>query len=202
MDVIRYLIALMLVAAVPVAIIFWLLVHPFTGFWRRLGTTKAYLVLCTVLVAVVVCMVALRGYLLVSDFGFSVPLASLGVLFLLVSGWLLFKLRQKLSLKAMLGVPELSAEPEKGSLIADGIYARIRHPRYTQMTLAIIGYALIANYPAAYGAFVLWCLGIYAVTVLEERELEDRFGGAYRTYRELVPRFVPRIRNKKNDQMQ
>ncbi|HJV66981.1 MAG TPA: isoprenylcysteine carboxylmethyltransferase family protein [Geomonas sp.] len=202
MDLIRYLIALMLIAAVPVAIVFWLLVHPFTAFWRRMGTGKAYTVLFAVLVAVIATMLALHRSLLVSDFGLNVPLAGVGVLFLLVSGWLLFKLRQKLSLKAMLGVPELSAESEKGSLIADGIYAKIRHPRYTQMTLAIFGYALISNYPAAYGAFIVWCLGIYAVTVLEERELECRFGEAYGRYRKRVPRFVPRFGQRHKDNMQ
>jgi protein-S-isoprenylcysteine O-methyltransferase Ste14 len=29
---------------------------------------------------------------------------------------------------------------------------------------------------------------------LEERELRERFGGPYRRYCELVPRFVPRLR--------
>lgn len=194
MDLIRYLIALMLIAAVPVAIVFWLLVHPFVNFWRRMGKRKAYSVLFVVLVAVIAVMVTLRRWLLAWDSGLNFPLAAVGMLFLLLSGWLLFKLRQKLSLTAMLGVPEISPQSEKGELIADGIYARIRHPRYTQMTLAIFGYALIANYPAAYGAFVVWCVGIYAVTVLEERELVDRFGEAYRAYRKQVPRFVPRIK--------
>lgn len=193
MDLLRYLIALMLIAAVPAAIVFWLLVHPFTRFWRRVGKTRAYAVLFTVLVAVIVCMVALRAPLLTDDFGLNVPLAVVGVLFLLCSGWVLFKLRQKLSLSAMLGVPELSPESEKGTLITDGIYAKIRHPRYTQMTLALIGYALISNYPAAYGAFVTWCIGIYAVTLLEERELRDRFGAAYRDYSARVPRFIPKL---------
>lgn len=193
MDVMRYVIALMLTAAVPAAIVFWLLVHPFVSFWRKIGKGKAYTAICTVLLGVIASMVALRGRLLVGDLGLNVALCCFGVLLLLLSGWLLFKLRQKLTVKTLLGVPELSQAPEQGSLIVDGIYRKMRHPRYTQMTLAILGYALIANYPAAYGAFVLWCLGIYAVTVLEEKELEDRFGEAYRAYQKQVPRFLPRI---------
>ena len=193
MNEIRYVIAVMLLAAVPGAIIFWLLVHPFARFWRSLGKSRAYAVLCSAVVFVMACMIALRGRLLAVDSGMSIPLAGIGVLSLLVSGWLLFKLRQKLTVRALVGVPELSPESGKGTLITDGIYARMRHPRYTQMTLAILGYALIANYPATYGAFVLWCFGIYAVTVLEERELSDRFGSAYSAYRARVPRFVPWI---------
>ena len=194
MNEIRYWITVMLTAAVPGALVFWLLVHPFARAWRRLGTTRAYLVLSTVLVAVMASAVALRGRLLTADFGASFPLAGVGVLLLAASGWLLYMLRQKLSVKALIGVPELSPDADKGTLINTGIYARMRHPRYTQMTLAILGYALVANYPAAYGAFVLWCVGIYAVTVLEERELEERFGPAYRSYRQQVPRFIPRLR--------
>ena len=194
MNEVRYWIAVMLTAAVPGALAFWLLVHPFAGFWRRLGTSRAYAVLCTALVAVMACAVALRGRLLGADFGTSLPLAGVGACLLALSGWLLFRLRQKLTVRTLIGVPELSSAAGKGALITSGIYARMRHPRYTQMSLAILGYALVANYPAAYGAFVLWCFGIYAVAVLEERELEERFGPAYRSYRAQVPRFVPRLR--------
>jgi protein-S-isoprenylcysteine O-methyltransferase Ste14 len=34
----------------------------------------------------------------------------------------------------------------------------------------------------------------YAITVLEERELVDRFGERYRRYQREVPRLVPRWR--------
>lgn len=191
MNKLRYIIAIMLLAAIPAAILFWLMVHPFTRFWRRLGKTKTYILLGAVAAVVMASMVALRRLLLSADFGFSLPLFVIGLLFLVVSGVLLKKLRQKLTLKALVGVPELSPESGRGSLITDGVYAKIRHPRYTQMTLALFGYALIANYPAVYGAFAIWIVGIYAVTVLEERELEERFGQPYRDYRARVPRFWP-----------
>jgi len=34
--------------------------------------------------------------------------------------------------------------------------------------------------------------GIYAVALLEERELLARFGDEYRTYCRRVPRFIPK----------
>ncbi len=197
MDSIRYVIALLLIVAVPAAIVFWVLIHPFVRFWRRLGAATAYAAVCTVVAMVMVTMVALRDRLLAADFGLSVPLCVVGLVCLALAGWLLVKLRQKLTVRVLVGVPELSSYPGSGPLITDGIYARVRHPRYGQMTLAILGYALIANYPAAYGAFFLWCGGIYVVTVLEERELAARFGAAYRDYASRVPRFVPRLMQRR-----
>ena len=196
MDYIRYVIALVLTVAVPAAIVFWLLIHPFVRFWRRLGTVPAYAIVCTMVAAVMATAVSFRGRLLAADFGLNVPLAVVGLILLFLSGRLLLRLRRKLKVRVLIGVPELSSDTEAGKLITDGIYATVRNPRYSQMTLAILGYALIANYPAAYGAFLFWCVGIYVVTLLEERELSARFGEAYRDYVRRVPRFVPRLRRR------
>lgn len=200
MDSIRYAIALLLIVAVPAAIVFWLLIHPFARFWRRLGAATAYTIVCSAAAVVMATAVALRGRLLAADPGMSIPLGVAGLVCLILSGWLLFKLRQKLTVRVLIGAPELSSDPKSGALITDGIYARVRHPRYVQMTLAVLGYALIANYPAAYGAFLLWCAGIYAVVILEERELAARFGAAYSDYAKRTPRFVPRLRFKQTKQ--
>ena len=191
MDTIRYVIAVMLLAAIPAAIIFWLLIHPFARFWRRLGTRRSYFILCPIAFSAMAGMVMLRGRLLAADFGLNVPLALVGLALLVAAGIMLITLRKRLTVRVLIGVPELSPE-QPGALIIDGIYARIRHPRYVQMTLAILGYALIANYPAVYAAFLLWIAGIYSVALLEERELLDRFGDEYRTYCRHVPRFIPK----------
>jgi protein-S-isoprenylcysteine O-methyltransferase Ste14 len=34
---------------------------------------------------------------------------------------------------------------------------------------------------------------LYGITLMEERELVERFGQAYRQYQQRVPRFVPRM---------
>ncbi|HEY6007177.1 MAG TPA: isoprenylcysteine carboxylmethyltransferase family protein [Geobacteraceae bacterium] len=193
MDTLRYVVALLLIVAVPAAIGYWLLIHPLARFWRRRGPTTAYAVVLPLVGALMAGMVSLRHRLLGADCGLSPPLALAGLGFLLVSGVLLRRLRRKLTLGTLVGVPELSATP--GGLITDGMYARVRHPRYVQMTLAILGYALIANFPAAYGALLFWCAGIYAVVLLEERELAARFGAAWEDYCRRVPRFIPRLRH-------
>ncbi len=193
MDSLRYLIAVILIVAIPAAIVYWLLIHPFVRFWRRIGIGPSYAVICPVIAGVMVGMFLAREWLLAADRGTSYPLVFLGLICLAFAGWLLKTLRKKLPTRVLIGVPELAPEQTTAPPITDGIYARIRHPRYVQMTLALLGYALIANYPAAYGAFILWCAGIYAVVLLEERELRARFGEAYQEYCRRVPRFVPRL---------
>ncbi len=192
MDTLRYAIALMLVVAVPAALAYWFLIHPLARFWRRFGPGIAYACVLPPVAALMAGVVALRHRLLAADGGLNRPLALLGLALLGASGVLLRRLRRKLTLRTLVGLPELSATSPPGGLITDGIYARVRHPRYGQMTLAILGYALIANYPAAYGALLLWCAGIYCVVLLEERELAARFGEAWRDYCRRTPRFVPR----------
>jgi protein-S-isoprenylcysteine O-methyltransferase Ste14 len=193
MASLRYAIAVILIVAIPAAIVYWLLIHPFVRFWRRLGIGRSYAVICAVIAGVMGGMFLSRERLLTVDPGTNYPLAALGLICLALAGWLLKVLRRQLPTRVLIGVPELAQDHQAGPPITEGIYARIRHPRYVQMTLALWGYALIANYPAAYGAFLLWCAGIYAVVILEERELRARFGEAYQEYCRRVPRFVPRF---------
>ncbi len=193
MDTLRYLIAVLLVTAIPAAIAFWLLIHPFVRFWRRAGIGIAYTAVGAVTSVVMAGMFLSRSRLLAVDWGIWRPGAAIGIVLLTVAGVMLQKLRKQLKVRTLVGIPEL--EPaEGGAPLTDGIYARVRHPRYLQMTIALTGYALIANYPAAYAALLFWCGGIYAVVLLEERELVARFGAAYTEYCRRVPRFVPRRR--------
>ncbi len=195
MDTLRFALAVMLTAAVPAALLFWFLIHPFVRFWRRFGTAPSYTLLCTVLAVVMIAMVSLRHRLLAVDWGFNPLLAAIGVVCLALSAWLKVKLAKELTVRIMVGVPELSPEPT-GAMLKSGLYARIRHPRYLQMDIALTGVALIANFPAAYGALLAWLVGIYLVALLEERELTERFGDAYRSYSARVPRFIPRLRRR------
>ena len=194
MNTFRYAIAVMLIVAIPAAISYWLLIHPFVGFWRRLGTRVSYSVICALLAVIMTGMFLLRGCLLAVAWGFSPLLSLIGLGCLLVSLWLKLKLSKELSLRVMLGVPELTPDPSGSRMISQGIYTRIRHPRYLQMDMALTGFALFANYPATYDFLVLWYVGIFMVVLLEERELLARFGNDYREYCRRVPRFIPRIK--------
>jgi methanethiol S-methyltransferase len=102
-----------------------------------------------------------------------------------------------LSVASRMGVPELSNSQGTSTFLHDGLYGIVRHPIYANALVAGIGYALIVNHVGTYILFVAAFPVLYVVTLLEERELTDRFGDAYRQYQRQVPRLVPRRRRKR-----
>jgi len=93
----------------------------------------------------------------------------------------------------LVGIPEFSKADNKGQVLSEGIYGRVRHPRYVAIMIGTLAWALFVNYVGVYVLAILTLPGLYLVAVLEERELLERFGDEYARYRERVPRFVPRL---------
>jgi protein-S-isoprenylcysteine O-methyltransferase Ste14 len=92
-------------------------------------------------------------------------------------------------------VPELAPDQPGAGLLTEGIYGRIRHPRYVEFTLALAGWSLAVNYTGLYLIAALSVLTLYVIVLIEERELHARFGPAYADYSARVPRFIPRRRS-------
>jgi protein-S-isoprenylcysteine O-methyltransferase Ste14 len=99
--------------------------------------------------------------------------------------------RRHLKYGILMGLPELSPGKYSGRLLTDGIYARIRHPRYVEVVLFTAAYAFLANYVGAYVATALTIPALYVTVLIEERELRDRFGATFEEYARRVPRFIP-----------
>lgn len=195
MNSIRYFVALILVIGLPPLFLYWLLVHPLVHFWRAKGVTVTYGVILTIIAAGLLALFSMRRYLLAAEFGTSYPLVVLGVLCLVLSGMLRFSLQKHLTIKTLLGLPEIAPDRYPRKLLTEGLYSRLRHPRYVQFLIALLGYSLIANYLALYLVVALWAPGIYVIVLLEERELREHFGQAYDDYCRKVPRFVPRLKS-------
>jgi len=85
-------------------------------------------------------------------------------------------------------------------LLTEGMYARMRHPRYVSVFVATVGWSLMANHGAAYAVTAALIPLILVLVHLEERELVERFGDAYRAYQARVPALLPRIRGRGNSQ--
>jgi protein-S-isoprenylcysteine O-methyltransferase Ste14 len=194
MNTTRYVLALFLVITLPPLFLYWLLIHPFVNFWRGQGIGPTYTMILSVIGAAMIGLFALRHFLLGIDYGTSYLLTALGVALLIVAGSLRLKLQKHLDLGTLVGFPEIAPDRFPRPLITEGVYARIRHPRYVQLLIALAGYALIANYLAAYLAVALWVPGIYVIAVLEEKELRAHFGDAYDDYCRKVPRFLPKLK--------
>jgi protein-S-isoprenylcysteine O-methyltransferase Ste14 len=194
MDSVRYFVALIMVIAVTPALAFWLIVHPFVRFWRRLGPVWTLTLVFGAQALGMVAVFQVRKPLLATQFGTNYLLIALGVLCIVGASVLRVKLSKHLTVRTISGLPELAPERYPQKLLTEGVYARIRHPRYAQFLLALLGYALFANYLALYVVFLLWVGGAHLVVFFEERELRDRFGEEYEEYARHVPRFVPRWR--------
>jgi protein-S-isoprenylcysteine O-methyltransferase Ste14 len=192
MDTARYIIALLVLLGLPPAILLWLFIHPAARFWRKLGPVVTYSVLALPMVAVMVGVYLVRDTLLTVDYGTSYPTIVLGVVCVALAIAIGINRRKQLNMRTLTGIPELSRH-DPGRLITDGLYARIRNPRYIELLLAVLGYACFSNYLAAYITAAICVPAIYLVVLLEERELRDRFGADYLAYCERVPRFIPRI---------
>jgi protein-S-isoprenylcysteine O-methyltransferase Ste14 len=187
-----YYLAAFMLAVFPAAVLFWLLIHPFARFWRRRGPWVAYPVISVVCLALAWGIFRLRGPLLAVRWPFSWWLAGLGVVVYLVALWIEIQCRRYLGVRTLVGAPELGKNP--GKVLTEGIYTRLRHPRYLAVVLGVIGWALLLNYPAIWVLALLVPPGFLLVIHLEERELRDRFGAEYEEYMRAVPnRLIPRL---------
>jgi protein-S-isoprenylcysteine O-methyltransferase Ste14 len=194
LEAVRYYLALLVLVSFVPLLAFWFLIHPFVHAWRRLGPGIAYAAALGVMVLIGVGLFALRGPLLAVEFGTVPALWPPAALAYLAAIVLEILCRRQLSIGTLIGLPELVSERAPGRLLTEGVYARIRHPRYAAGGLGLLALACFTNYLAIYLLFAAYLPAIYAITVFEERELAERFGAAYVRYRERVPRFLPRFR--------
>lgn len=194
MNQVRYVLALATLMFVPGSILFWFSLHPFVAFWRRVGARTA-LALHYLLIALLGALVYWqRQRLLAIEFGSNWLLAALGVALLVAGAILKRQFGAHLRFRILTGLPELDPKKYQSRLLTEGIYARIRHPRYVQYFIVVLGYALISNYLAVYILTALLVPALALVIRWEECELRQRFGKQYEDYCSRVPRFIPRFR--------
>ncbi len=197
MDRIRHVLAVLAVVVYGPGLLFWLLVHPFARWWRRLGPATSYVILGVVLAGLGAGLFRVSRVLLGRDLGTDWRLIGGGGLLLGILGWLELaygRHMNHLTVATRMGVPELAANERRQTLVRDGVYGVVRHPIYLSAALAGMGCALIINYLGTYILFVAALPVFYAIIVLEERELVERFGEGYRQYQHEVPQLVPRWR--------
>ncbi|HEX6901329.1 MAG TPA: isoprenylcysteine carboxylmethyltransferase family protein [Thermoanaerobaculia bacterium] len=192
LENVRYVVAVLLVTSLPPALLYWFIVHPFVGFWRRVGAKGTFWFLGIFLFGSMTALYPVRDFLLGQDFGTRLPAILAGLPLIAASFVISSKRRKHLSFRTLAGVPEVAPEGQGPGLLQEGIYGRIRHPRYVEFTLGCVGWALFCNYAGLYVATALTIVALYVIVLIEEKELRQRFGQAYVDYSARVPRFVPR----------
>jgi len=89
------------------------------------------------------------------------------------------------------GTPVPTVPPQ--NFIAVGLYRFVRNPMYIGVLLILFAEAILfrSAWILLYAALLWLALHTFAVMV-EEPQLERRFGDAYRDYRAQTPRWLPR----------
>lgn len=80
-------------------------------------------------------------------------------------------------------------------LVVSGPYRHVRNPMYLGVFLILYGEGILlgSTVVLAFATLVV-LLPVLYVPLVEERGLEERFGGEYRTFKAHVPRWIPRLR--------
>ena len=107
---------------------------------------------------------------------------------LLLAGWTL-----RLFATVGQGTPAPWDPPQK--LVVRGPYRHVRNPMISSVLLMLAGEALLyQSWPLAAWGLLFFAANAVYFPLSEEKGLERRFGGDYRTYKANVPRWFPRIR--------
>jgi len=150
MNAVRYYVALLLLSFAPPSFLFWFSIHPFVRFWRRLGLRLALGINYAGLLILAALIFVFCKPLLSVEFGTNPVLIGIAIPLLVVSGAMRKRLSKQLRLGILTGIPELAPEQHGTPLLTEGVYARVRHPRYVQALLAVAAYTLFCNYLATY----------------------------------------------------
>jgi protein-S-isoprenylcysteine O-methyltransferase Ste14 len=78
-------------------------------------------------------------------------------------------------------------------LKTDGIYKQVRHPSYTGLLLAIIGWVLVFRSAIGLALNIVLLLLLLSRIADEEKFLEAEFASKYRAYQKRTCRLLPFI---------
>ena len=92
----------------------------------------------------------------------------------------------------MEGWRELYRAQHDNRLATDGLYGLVRHPQYSGLFIGLFGEGVI-HWPTIFSVTLFPAIVVAYVLLAyrEERVMTEKFGDAYRVYREHVPAFFP-----------
>lgn len=81
------------------------------------------------------------------------------------------------------------------TLVMNGLYCYVRNPMHLGWTIALTGIAILVQSFTLLVIFIpLFILvHIIYIKIVEEKELEKKFGQAYMDYKKQVPMFIPKL---------
>ena len=119
----------------------------------------------------------------------------IGVILLGLGFYVLIQALKALCVRRAFG-KEIYQIKAKSSLITQGIYAHVRNPLYLGVIIQLFGWFFILLFTFLLIMPFFFMLLFFFVARWEEKELIERFGEEYLTYKKAVPRFFPRFRTR------
>lgn len=166
--------------------IYWLILHTRIFFWRR--HIRAAFPIAVLLAWGIVDFLLYRYRLELFRRESAFAPALIGTVLIGFDAFTLSRSEAVLGGRRIVGHSELAGSQE---LIARGLYARVRHPRYLGMMAGVFGACLVVALPPLWAAGVVWLLLALLMIRAEERELHARLGAAYSAYADRVPALLP-----------
>ncbi len=167
--------------------VYWLILHPFNSFWRNRIRAAFWIAGLTAWTSGGVLLWIYRPLLLSAARPSWVAIAA-GLVLIGIEVYLFLRVERELGSRRLVGHAELTGT---GEMFTGGLYAHVRHPRYSGMFCAVVGAALLGGTLRLWAVLAAWWVLALVVIRLEERELDARFGPAYAAYRKRVPAFLP-----------
>jgi protein-S-isoprenylcysteine O-methyltransferase Ste14 len=117
-----------------------------------------------------------------------------GLLFILV-GWLFANWTVKVQFSVGKGTPIPLIATQ--SLVISGPYTYCRNPMTLGTAIFYLGVAIWLGSISAMGLGLVYPLGILIyIKLIEEKELQERFGYEYLEYKKITPFLIPHLRRK------
>lgn len=167
--------------------IYWLVIHPFNSFWKTRVRAAFWFAGLVAWISGLVAFLLFRHSLLAATPPHGMAIAA-GFVLIAVEIYLLARVERELGSRRLIGHAELTGT---GELHTGGLYAHVRHPRYSGMFCAVAGAALLCGTRLLWAVLAIWSLFALLAIHMEEREMAVRFGEAYAAYRKRVPAFLP-----------
>jgi protein-S-isoprenylcysteine O-methyltransferase Ste14 len=172
--------------------LFWLVFHPFVERWRQYGR-KAYLAILPAWGAFIAAAFALGWPVRHLHLYQSRVAWVMGAIFILAGLSIYRSASQGFDRAKISGLAELELGQHEQRLVITGIRTQVRHPIYLGHVCEVMGWTLATGSLALCGLLVFAAITGAIMIRKEDAELEQRFGDAYRQYRDTVPALLPKF---------
>ncbi len=172
--------------------LFWLMIHPFSNFWRtRRWNPFALLVPLWIALWIAVALLTSPWH---HDRLYSLSVAWLPAAVLFTTGiWIYRRAGASFSWSQLGGLPEIrTPKAAQRPLAATGIRAHVRHPIYLGHLCEMLAWSTGSGLVVCYCLTTIAIITGVAMIAMEDHELEQRFGQGYTCYKEHVPAIFPR----------